>query len=117
MSLGSGSIDPIAESCDQAEASEKVAGGFVISGCDGAKVLQATEGALDDVAKPIERLVERKVTLTGGFVGDDRRRAAVIEEGAQMIEAVRKPREFLQTIAQSEIFRDFFAFKRSEGSM
>jgi hypothetical protein len=32
------------------------------------------------------------------------------------IEAVRKPREFLQTIAQSEIFRDFFASKRSEGS-
>jgi hypothetical protein len=31
-------------------------------------------------------------------------------------EAVRKPREFLQTIAQSEIFRDFFASKRSEGS-
>jgi hypothetical protein len=32
------------------------------------------------------------------------------------VEAVRKPREFLQTIAQSEIFRDFFASKRSEGS-
>jgi hypothetical protein len=37
-------------------------------------------------------------------------------EWAQLIEAVRKPREFLQTIAQSEIFRDFFASKRSEGS-
>jgi hypothetical protein len=31
-------------------------------------------------------------------------------------EAVRKPSEFLQTIAQSEIFRDFVASKRSEGS-
>src|SRR6516164_7956674 len=32
------------------------------------------------------------------------------------VEAVRKPSEFLQTIAQSEIFRDFVASKRSEGS-
>jgi hypothetical protein len=31
-------------------------------------------------------------------------------------EAVRKPSEFLQTIAQSEIFRDLVASKRSEGS-
>jgi hypothetical protein len=37
-------------------------------------------------------------------------------ERATSTEAVRKPREFLQTIAQSEIFRDFFASKRSEGS-
>jgi hypothetical protein len=32
------------------------------------------------------------------------------------VEAVRKPSEFLQAIAQSEIFRDFVASKRSEGS-
>jgi hypothetical protein len=37
-------------------------------------------------------------------------------KGQLRVEAVRKPREFLQTIAQSEIFRDFFASKRSEGS-
>jgi hypothetical protein len=36
--------------------------------------------------------------------------------GALSAEAVRKPSEFLQTIAQSEIFRDFVASKRSEGS-
>jgi hypothetical protein len=37
-------------------------------------------------------------------------------EGQQRVEAVRKPSEFLQTIAQSEIFRDFFAAKQPEGS-
>lgn len=37
------SIDPIAERGDQAETCEEVAGGFVVSGCDGAKVLQAAE--------------------------------------------------------------------------
>ena len=36
--------------------------------------------------------------------------------GPLSAEAVRKPGEFLQTIAQSEIFRDFLASKRSEGS-
>jgi hypothetical protein len=36
--------------------------------------------------------------------------------GPESTEAVRKPSEFLQTIAQSEIFRDFVASKRSEGS-
>jgi hypothetical protein len=36
--------------------------------------------------------------------------------GALSAEAVRKPSEFLQTIVQSEIFRDFVASKRSEGS-
>ena len=45
------------------------AGGFVVSGCDGAKILQAAEGALDDVAKPIERLVEREVTLRLDLLG------------------------------------------------
>jgi hypothetical protein len=37
-------------------------------------------------------------------------------EGQLRVEAVRKPSEFLQTIAQSEIFRDFFASKQSERS-
>ena len=37
-------------------------------------------------------------------------------ERAKSTEAVRKLSEILQTIAQSEIFRDFFASKRSVGS-
>jgi hypothetical protein len=37
-------------------------------------------------------------------------------DGPPSTEAVRKPSEFLQPIAQSEIFRDFFPSKRSEGS-
>ena len=42
--------------------------------------------------------------------------AWAVAKGPFRVEAVRKPSEFLQTIAQSEIFRDFVASKRSEGS-
>ena len=51
-----------------------------------------------------------------GREGDPGLRAVPATPGGVPAEAVRKPREFLQTIAQSEIFRDFFASKRSEGS-
>jgi hypothetical protein len=53
-------------------------------------------------------------------IGDQNRslRSDLVVESERpaLAEAVRKPREFLQTIAQSEIFRDFFASKLSEGS-
>jgi hypothetical protein len=48
---------------------QEVVGGFVISGGDGAKVLQATEGSFDDVGQAVSCCVEGKEPLAIGLVG------------------------------------------------
>src|SRR4051794_38266321 len=48
--IGAITIDPIADGDDEAEAGEEVAGEPVVAGRDAAEVLEAAEGALDDVA-------------------------------------------------------------------
>ena len=73
------SIDPVAERGDQAQTGEEIAGCFVVSGRDGAKVLQTAEGAFDDVAKTIKLGVEGKDALAAGLIGDDWRRAARVD--------------------------------------
>src|SRR5258707_2893527 len=45
------SIDPQYDCGDQTDAGKKVAGRLVVAGCDGAKVLDPAEGALDNIAR------------------------------------------------------------------
>lgn len=82
------SIDPIAEGCDEAQSGEEVAGGFVVACGDGPEILHAAEGPFDDVAQAVEIGVEWKKPFAVSLVGDDRCRAACLQEEAQMIRVI-----------------------------
>ena len=76
------SIAPIDQSGDEAQAGEEVSGEFVVSGGDGAEVLDAAVGALDDVAPFVAFGVEGEEALAIGLIGDDGDGAAAVEQGA-----------------------------------
>ena len=63
-------------------------GEFVVAGGDAAPVLEAAEGALDDIARPIGGFVEGMLALAGRVGGDDRLAAAVPQPGAERIAVV-----------------------------
>src|SRR5580704_17337851 len=66
----------------------EVAGELVVSGGDGAEVLDAAVGALDEVAPLVALGVEGEEALAIGFVGDDGDGAAALEQDAQMVGVV-----------------------------
>jgi hypothetical protein len=66
----------------------EVSGELVVSGGDPAKVLEAAEAALDDVAALVGALAERMDDNAIGFVGDHRRCAALDDLGAQPVAVV-----------------------------
>ncbi len=82
------SIDPIAEGDDEAEAGEEVAGELVVAGGDTAEVLQAAEGALDDVAGLVGERVEGMPVHPGDLVGNDGGGAARSQEASQVVDVV-----------------------------
>jgi hypothetical protein len=79
---------PVGDGGDEAYCGEEVAGGLVVAGGDGAEVLDATEGPLDDVAQPVSLGVVRDGDLARRGAGDDRDGAALSEEAAQMVGVV-----------------------------
>lgn len=82
------SIAPIDQSGNEAQAGEEVASQLVVSGGDGAEVLEAAVGALDDVAPFVALGIKGKEALAISLVGDDGDGSAAIEQGAQMIGVV-----------------------------
>lgn len=68
--------------------SEEVSGELVVSSGDAAKVLESAEAALDDVAALVGPLAEGMDDDTVGFVGNNRRCAALDDLGAQPVAVV-----------------------------
>jgi hypothetical protein len=60
----------------------------VVAGGDAAPVLEAAEGALDQVAQPAGERIERVAALAGRVVGDDRQRATGDRELPQGVAVV-----------------------------
>ena len=54
------------------KAGEKVAGGFLVAGCDGPEMLDGIEEALDEIALGVKREVAVAFDLAVGFWRDDR---------------------------------------------
>jgi hypothetical protein len=71
---------PIDERGNEAQSGEEVSGELVVSGGDGAEVLDAAVGALDDVARFVTLGIEREEALAIGFVGDDGDGPAAVEQ-------------------------------------
>lgn len=65
------SFSPEADCGDEADAGEEVASELVVAGSDGAEVLEAAEGTLDDVARPVGGIVEGEAVHPVALVGDD----------------------------------------------
>jgi hypothetical protein len=61
------SIAPIEESGDEVQAGEEVSGEFVVAGGDGAEILDAAVGALDEVAFSVALGIEGEGVLAIGF--------------------------------------------------
>jgi hypothetical protein len=68
--------------------SQEISGELVVAGGDPAKVLEAAEAALDDVAALIGALAEWMDDHAIGFVGDHRGCAALDDLGAQPVAVV-----------------------------
>ena len=67
---------------------QEISGELVVSCRDTAKVLEAAEAALDDVAPLVGALAERMDDNTIGFVGDHRRCATLDDLGTQPVAVV-----------------------------
>ncbi|MEM6744690.1 MAG: hypothetical protein AAF676_13280 [Pseudomonadota bacterium] len=65
-----------------------VDGELVPAGCNAPPVLEAKEGALDDVAGAMGAAVERVFRFARGIVGNDRRRAAIDQGFSQRVPVV-----------------------------
>jgi hypothetical protein len=72
--------DPPGDEYGDADGGGVVDGELVVAGGDAAPVLEAAEGALDQVAQSVGERVERMAALAGRVVGDDRQRAAGDQE-------------------------------------
>ena len=67
---------------------EKIAGELVVARCNAAKVLEAAEAPLDDVAPFVGAPVEAMAHDTVGFVGNNRLRATRRDLGSERIAVV-----------------------------
>ena len=70
------------------DGSQEISGELVVARCDPAKVLEAAEAALDDVATFVGAFAEGMDYNAIGFVGNDRRCAALDDLGAQSVAVV-----------------------------
>jgi hypothetical protein len=82
------SIDPIDQRGDEAQSGEEISTGFVIADYNCSKILQAAERSFDDIAQTIKVGVEWEEPLAVDLVRNDRRRAASLQDEAQMIRVV-----------------------------
>lgn len=78
------SIGPVYDSCDERQGGKEISCEFIVAGGDCAEILEAAEGAFDNVSLSVERRIESKAELAIDLVGDDWRRAPALQEMAQM---------------------------------
>src|SRR3546814_16500437 len=93
---GLASFEPEAGSGGETDAGVEVAGEFVGSGCDGAEVLEAAEGALDGVTQLVGIGIEREAVHAVDLVGDHRKGSAsgeIVAERVTIVGAVGEQAE------------------------
>ena len=82
------SSDSPSDGCGEAYPCEGVSSGLVVARGDGAPVLQATEGALDDVALAVGDGIEGRAVGAGGHRRDDDFGSLRGQEAAQVVGVV-----------------------------
>jgi hypothetical protein len=85
------------------DAGEKVSGELVVARCDGAKVLEFVEEALDEVALAIESEVARQRDRAAGMGGNDRRDLPVgegLDEGIGVVGLVTDQSRWIGILEQ-----------------
>jgi hypothetical protein len=82
------SSHPKREGDGEADAGQEVAGCLVVSGGDGAPILDAAERALDEIALPVGFGIEVGFVDPIGLEGNDRLTALCGEEMAQVVSVV-----------------------------
>jgi hypothetical protein len=81
------------------DGSQEVPGEFVVASCDTPEILEATEAALDNIARFIGALAETVEGHPVGFVWNDRLRAAIDDFGTKAVFVANEGRHRRREVA------------------